>query len=384
MRSYSSVGTEGAGDGGSVIGPLIGLRRPRYEILREVIGDFISGQTVGEDVFFFVNLTSMLRHFFSEYSVAQLTRGELNRHPRLLAAELLNLVGHYRNYVWKHHGRHSTVIMYHSTNRCPLKLAISEDYKASIYSKRIGGAAPEFDLVRGYVAFNIRIARFVAERIPHVHIVDTGVIDPEVWPWALASEGRVTGSALLLSGWRTDLQYASVPVDFASGRSWGVLHASGEHTRLVTREGLIAEALRESKQASEIASKLSPEHFAYMLAIAGDPDLGSSGIPGYGLAKAAKHVAKCVAEGRLPPGSVSLEALLEDGRIPDGHAGTVRRCWELLVHEHHASRIAPDTMSAIDAQMVNLSGLGELEKANVKYFDGVLNLELLHAGERGY
>ena len=33
--------------------------------------------------------------------------------------------------------------------------------------------------------------------------------------------------------------------------------------------------------------------------------------------------------------------------------------------------------------MVNRSGLAELEKANAQYFGGILNLELLFAGE-GY
>jgi hypothetical protein len=38
-------------------------------------------------------------------------------------------------------------------------------------------------------------------------------------------------------------------------------------------------------------------------------------------------------------------------------------------------------MAAIDAQMVNRSGIGELEKANAQYFGGALNLSLLFAGE---
>ena len=369
-------------DGSSVIGPLVGLRRPRYDVLHDVIGDFVSRQPADEDLFIFVDLMSTLRHFFSEYSTAQLTRGELNRHPRQLAAELLNIAGHYRNYVWKHHGRRSTVIMYHSTAKCAEKLAVSSDFKANVYAKRIGGAGPEYDVVRNYVAFNLKVAKEISNRIPHVHVVDTGGVDPEAWPWALAREGRVVGSALLLSSWESDYQYALGPgVDPMSGREWGVLKASGDHSRLVLRDGLVGEVLRKSKTGEEVAAKLAPEHFLYMLALSGDDDLGAPGIPKFGMAKAAKHIAKCVSEGRLPPGSPSLEALLEDGRIPEGQAETVGRCWNLLVHDAYAGRISQEAMSGIDAQMINLSGLVELEKANAQYFGGALSLELLFAGE---
>jgi hypothetical protein len=382
MGYNSNRSTDESDDGSSVIGPLIGARRPRYDVLYDVIGDFVARQPIDEDLFIFVDLMSALRHFFSEYSTAQLTRGELNRHPRQLAAELLNIAGHYRNYVWKHHGRRSTVLMYHSTAKCPAKLAVSPDFKANVYAKRIGGAGPEYDVIRGYVAFNLRIAKQIAERIPHVHVIDTGETDPEAWPWALAREGRVVGSALVLSSWAADYQYALGPgVDPMSGREWGVLRASGEHSRLVLRDGLVGEVLRKSKTGEEIASKLAPEHFLYMLALAGDDDLGAPGIPKFGMAKAAKHIAKCVAEGRLPPGSPSLEALLEDGRIPDGQAEAVERCWRLLVHDSYAPTVSQEAMAAIDAQMVNRSGIGELEKANAQYFGGALNLPLLFAGE---
>lgn len=369
-------------DGSSVIGPLVGLRRPRYDVLHDVIGDFVARQPASEDLFIFVDLMSTLRHFFSEYLTAQLTRGELNRHPRQLAAELLNIAGHYRNYAWKHHGRRSTVILYHSTERCAAKLAVSADFKANVYAKRIGGAGPEYDVVRNYVAFNLKVAKEIANRIPHVHVVDTGQVDPESWPWDLASEGRVVGSALILSSWESDYQYALGPgVDPMSGREWGVLKASGDHSRLVVRDSLIGEVLRKSKTGEETAAKLAPEHFLYMLAMSGNDDLGAPGIPKFGMAKAAKHIAKCVAEGRLPPGSPSLEALLEDGRIPDGQAETVTRCWNLLVHDAYASGLSQEAMSSIDAQMINLSGIGELEKANAQYFNGALSLELLFAGE---
>jgi hypothetical protein len=371
-------------DDESALGPMLGTRRPKYEVLHDVLGPHIASQPGDTDLFFFINIGSVLRQLFSEYSVAKLTRGELNRHPRLLAAELINIAGHYRNYAFKHFGRRSTVVMYHSTERCADKLAVSPDFKANFYAKQLGGAAPEFDVVRAYTQFNLQVAARVTTFIPHIHIVDTKGVDPEAWPWAVAMEGRVTGSAILVSSWDSDLQYTLSPgSDPLSGHQWAVFRASGDHSRIVTGDTLFDELLRKSKTGGEIASQLASGHFPYVLALAGEDDVGIQGIPKYGMARAAKHVAKCATEGKLSADSPNLPALLESGNLSLEQAEIVSTAWSLLVHQDYAASISSSAMSAIDAQMINRSGLAELEKANTQYFNGRLNLELLFAGE-GY
>ena len=368
----------------SAIGPLIGMRRPRYEILHDVLGPYIQSQPTDGDMYFFINIGSVLRQLFSEYTVTKLTRGELNRHPRALAGELVNIAGHYRNYAYKHFGRRSTVVMYYSSERCAEKLADCPDFKANFYAKQLGGAAPEFDVVRAYAQFNLKVAQQVATFIPLVHLVDTGDVDPEPWPWAVASEGRVQGSAVVVSSWDADLQYALSPsCDPMSGREWAVLRASGEHSRLITGNDLFHELLRKSKTGAELAERLAPGHYPYVLALAGEDDLGVAGIAKYGMSRAAKHVAKCAQEGKLAPDAPNLQALLESGGLSAEDSETVGRSWRNLVHADYAARITPSQMSAIDAKMVNRSGMAELEKANAQYFEGALNLELLFAGE-GY
>ena len=373
-------------EGDSALGPMLGLRRPRFETLHEVLAPWLELQPQGGELFVFVNVTSVLRHLFSEFSVAKLSRGELNRHPRLLAAELVNIASHYRHYAQRFYGLSSTVLLYHSTKKCAAKLAVDEGYKASVYAKRMeAGATGEYELLRRYVEFNLGVAKPLFERIPHMHLVDTGEIDPEAWPMALMLEGRVTGPALFLSSYAADLQYAlGSPADAGMGHQSAVLHANGDHSRLTDRAGLVAESLRSSKTGAELAVQLAPEHYLYMLALAGEEDLGVRGVQKTGLAKAAKLIAKAVSAGRLPPDAVSLQALLEDGQIPEGTAPDVERAWRLLVHHDYAATVEPALLSLADAQLVNRSGLGELEKANAQFFDGVLNIEMAFSGETGY
>lgn len=370
-------------DGSSVIGPLIGMRRPRYEILHDVLDPFLQVLPQDEDLFIFVNLTSMLRSFFSEYNAAQLTRSEMNRYPRALASELMNIAGHYRNFAWKHHGIRTIVLLYHSSVPCDDKVAIDPAFKSSLYSKRVTeGAGNEFDAIRRYVNYNIKVAKELAVRIPNVHVVDTGDIDPEAWPWALAAEGRIEGSALVLSAWTSDLQYAVIPHnERILGREWAVLNPSKENTKLYTRDNVILAAIKDSKKKDDIAPMLDPSHILYMLALAGYSDLGVTGLPKVGIVKAAQMIATLVTKGRLPATAPSLTALLEELELPEEHRQIVEKCWKLLTYDDYVHTIPPEKLATLDTQFVNLSGLGEIEKANATFFGGGLNLELLFAGE---
>ena len=367
-------------EGQSALGPLIGVRRPKYEILHDVLGPFIDANPGEEDIFLFINLNSALRQFFSEYATARLTRGELNRNPRMLAAELMNVAGHYRNYVWKYYGRPTTIAFYHSTEKCAAKLAALPSYKETLYSKRMSGegASGELAMLRGYVDFNIKVAKTVAEYTPNVYVVDTGRIDPEAWPWAIMEEGRVTGPAVVMSSWASDLQYA-----LRDGV--GVLRAAGDHSRLVTTEGVIHEALRESKNREELAERLRPNHLLYLLALAGDDGLCVDGIQKTGLAKAAKLIDKRIQQGGLPSDAPSLTTLIEDGGLPEDVHRVVSEAWNALVHRDYVAALGEHELAALDPQMVDRSSLGELERANSTYFQQTpLHLDMLFAGETGY
>ena len=369
-------------EGGSALGPLIGIRRPRYEILHEVLGPFLDRQLRENDLYVFVNLTSTFRHLFSEYSVAQLSRGDLNRHPRMLASELINIAAHYRNYAWKFFGQRTTVLMYYSSERCMQKLKIDPEYKANVYGKQTVSAPGEFEVLRKYMAFNIKVGKEIANFIPHVHLVDTGQVDPESWPMALIREGRVPGPSLFLSSWVTDLQYAAVNGPLGAGFESAVLKASGDSSKLITAPDIFPSLLAKTKSGPDLCSVLSPAHFLYALDMAGDTDLGVNGLQKVGMAKAAKLIVGAVNEGRLPPDHPGLAQLLEDGKLAEENHDTVRRTWNLLVHQAHAEQVTPSQMAAIDAQMINRSGLGELEQANARYFaDAPINLDMAFAGE---
>jgi hypothetical protein len=361
----------------SAIGPLIGLRRPNYEVLDEELGWFLEASP-HEDLILFVNLGSSLRHLFSEYAVAKMTRSEMSRSPRAVAAELANLGGHYRNYAWKRFGQRTSVLFYHSTRRCAAKLAISGEYKAAYYAKRVDAVSGEYEAVRAYVDFNLRIAAAVLAHVPNMHLVDTGELDPEAWPWALMAEGRVPGPVVVMSGWDSDLQYALAP-----GGRRAVLLAKGPHTYTVTADNLVPYVLRAAKTGEDLAASLSPGHFMYIMGLSGDQDLGAPGMRKFGAARAAKLVAGRATRGHLPPDFPSLRALLEDGGLSEDQHATVSAAWNLLCHaDYTAAEATPAVMAAIESGMVNRSGLGALERANKDHFSAYpLNLDMLYAGE---
>ncbi len=373
-------------DGGllSPVGPLVGTRRPRYDVLNEELGRFIASNCPkGSDLTFFINIGHALRQFFSAYTTQRLSEYELRHHPRVLAGELINLAAHYRHYAWSRFGVHTTVALYHSTKRCPQRLAALEGYKSTYYSKRVDPNPPgEYAMVRKYVDQNVEMARLFCRRVPSVYVVDTGELDAEAWPWAMMATDQVRGPAVVVSGWESDAQYALAPdlIPEMAMRPVVVLRASGERTVLVGRETAVDFLLRKSKTADDLAQGLSPSHALYLIAMSGEADLGVDGVPKVGAAKAAKMIQDAVRSGRLPGGSPSLEALQEETGIrSDELAGS----WRCLVHRDYAREFAtPSVMSSIEQQLVDLSGLGELEKVNNEYFaDAPVNLGMLMAGE---
>lgn len=366
-------------DSSSALGPLIGIRRPRYDILDSTLGPFSGRQPKQGDTTIFVNVGSILRQFFSEYSTARLTRSELERNPRTLASELINMAAHYRNYLWKYHGRNTTILMYYSTEYCDFKLGLDPDYKKTFYEKRMPDGSEDYTSLRRYVEFNLRTATAVAKYIPNLHIVNTGKIDPEAWPWIYADMNPLSdGGAVIISTWNSDIQYLLKPGDV----EFAYLRAAGDKTALVTYHDLIADSLRSTKTAEKYSAILKPEHFMYMLALAGDSDLSVAGINKVGLGRAAAIVAKRVEQGFLPANSVNLQSLLEECDLKEDAKEAVSRVWSVLVHDDYAGHVSEDDMLAISEQMVNQSSLGTLEQINSQYFSNVqINVEMIFAGE---
>jgi len=252
------------------------------------------------------------------------------------------------------------------------------DYKAELYARRIDEPPAELASMRAYVDFNLRVLRPLLERTPNAYLVDTGELDPEAWPWALMVEGRCPGPRIILSGWRSDIQYALAP----GGHATAILRANGDHTRVAAGEGALADLLRESKTGADLVGELAPGHLPYLLSLCGDDDLGAPGLQKTGPHRAAQLVIKRSKEGFLPPAAPSLQALLEEAGLTDLQKAQVATCWHLTNHADHVARVAtPALMAQLDTQMVDLSGLGELEASNSRYFGGALNLDMLYAGE---
>jgi hypothetical protein len=359
----------------SAIGSFIGMRRPRYELLDDLLPDIINSSPIGKDIFLFINLNSILKQLYSEYTTAKVSKSELQRNPRMLSAELLNLVGHYRNYIYKYFNRNTSIFLYHSTEYCDDKLLIYPEYKSKFYSKRLSTDAElgEFKLIKGYVDYNIKIAQTVCKKIPNLYLVDTGKIDPEAFPAILNLEGRVDGTNIIMSSWYTDLQYAIKPNTY-------VLKANGDHTKLIGFDNLLDEAYKDVKEKNFIELNFSQDYFPFTLALAGDSDLGSAITPKYGIGKAFKQISKIIANGHID----SIDLFVEECNLSEAQKSIVEINWKLLNHDAYGNEVLikrQDILANIDLQLVNLSCISDIEKVNIDYFNGSLNLDMIFAGE---
>jgi len=368
--------------GGPVLGPIIGFRRPNYGVLDAVLAPFIqsAASTGAGEVCMMINLGSALRQMYSEYVTERATQGELQQWPYYLAAELVNLAGHYRNYVWSRHNMTTTMVMYHSTKRCADKAVECPDYKAAFYSKRMQPNSPELEMMRRYVDANLQAAREVVSFIPNMHIIDTGALDPEAWPWQAIHEGRIPNPAIVMSGWDSDLQYALAE---CAGHPVGVLRASGQNTSLVTRGSVVQKMIGGTKSMEEFLHEFAPEHIMYLIALMGEKDLGVEGVRGMGPGRAAKAILGQIRRGKLTGQAPTLRALLEDSFLKSENEADVRRSWGALIHRDYCRvHATPSRMDAIAAQCVDRFQPGAISEANSKFFGRTpFDVRMATAGE---
>jgi hypothetical protein len=366
----------------SIIGTLLGIRSPKYEILDEVLAPFLSNQPAGKELILFINLDSILRHLFSDYTTAKITKSDLNRHPRLLASGILNLAGHYRHYISKYFNRSTTIVFYYSTLLCKSKLEISSTYKQNFYNKRVHNIKEDYTVLNKYVQFNTNIAKKIAEYIPNLYLVDTYSVDPEVLPQIFFNDKKIFDTTIVISTYLTDYQYIlnSENNDFNT-QNWAILYPSGDHTKLIENHTLLYYTLGKSKNKEELINQLTPEHFLYMLPIFGDDNLSVDGFYKYGPVKAFKHILQRYQSGFLPGDYANLRALLEEGKFSDSQKEIIERNWKLLIHSDYSNKIPDSNLQLIDSQLINKSGLSEIEKANSVYFENMLNLNFLYDGE---
>jgi hypothetical protein len=176
----------------------------------------------------------------------------------------------------------------------------------------------------------------------------------------------------------------NAPGRHSAGLSRALLRAKGEHTALLDTGNALRHALRDSKTGAGLASSLDSRHIPYVLALAGDADLGVRGLAKVGMARAAKMVADRVAKGRLPPDATGLQALLEDGDLGAAEQRlAASTAWALLGHaDYCAAEATPAALSAIESTMLDRSGLGQLEDINKRLFhETPINLAMALAGE---
>jgi hypothetical protein len=363
-----------------VVSILLGGKRPKYTVLEETLGRYLLNCCVGEEkeVTMFFNLNSLFKLLFNDYAIERLTRGEIKRNPFALAFELLQLCAHYRNYIWKYNIK-TSIVFFYSDEKCIEKTNTYVSYKEKLYNKQLNPLIAEFELIRNYVKSNILLASRIALRIPNTYFVNTGSIDPEVWPYAFIKEGKVNCTSFIVSLFTSDYQYLTLDTTYPCC----ILQPNAQHTKLITKSNFYSIILKDIKSLKDKAHLLNINLIPYLIALIGSEDFSISGIPKMRIGRAMTKLLGYEERGLIGEGTPSKEILLS--LVEDNYKNIIEINWNTLNYESYYKKITDTEMFKVENQIEDINEPGIIPEVNSKYFcDTPIDTKMIFAGEGQY
>ena len=173
-------------------------------------------------------------------------------------ANLLNLVGHYKNWAVKEHMQPIIFLVY--TTARVFKNAMRIQNYRDYYRQITDNMNPNFYHVNAAIVGSYSILQVMTKYIPGVYAIDTNYLEPSIVPYYLSTKFQVDYN-LLVSRDEYDLQYVAFP-------NWAVISPKGDNSRFIIKSNLWAHV--EKREELTQAAQLHPEVFLWAKTILGD------------------------------------------------------------------------------------------------------------------
>jgi hypothetical protein len=259
--------------------------RPAYSVLRERMGDAMTDVRYSQNVNLIIDVKQLFRKAFRKgCGYDDVGTFDSAMAVEAISSEMLNVAGHYRNFLFKEYGKYTTIYFLYSTGKCEAIQRVIPSYKESFYKKYIDGI--DGDSIRPNIVSRVaKAVRLVAAKVPHCYFIDTTEFDEHAVARWICAKSLPSDACVILSNDEAFLCQVRGKVM--------VLSAKGPDSELIREGGAMARFLgRENKNISD-AMLLT------LISLSGDERCSVKGIPGIGPATAAKIVGGLIASGRL-------------------------------------------------------------------------------------
>ena len=251
--------------------------KPKYEHLDEILEDQLQDIRFSNQVNIIVDLKEILRKFFRPDIDAEIIpRRQLLEE---ISADIINTIGHYRNYFYKK-GKYTTFYILYSKEKCEEILKKIPEYKKEYYEKYFN----ENDKKAAIIKDVVRVIEKISVQIPHVYFADTSKYDEFVYAKYLKSIIKENELTIILSN--DDLFYQLL------SKNIFLINLKGIKSELITKENCISKI---TKKEFSFSSDLLP----LVLSISGIKKYSISSVPNVALIKACNIVQKLLNDGKI-------------------------------------------------------------------------------------
>lgn len=251
----------------------------KYEHLTALLEDKLIDIRFGNDVNVIVDLKEVIRKFFRPNVLPEGSKGR--NVIEEIASDIINIVGHYRNFLYKR-GKYSSFFFLYSKGECELLKAKHSDYKKEYYAKYFNSAEDAEKV--GVTRKAVEIVEKVVNRIPNCLFVDTTKFDEFTVAKFLVQQTKPSDMNIILSNDEMMAQLVS--------RNTFMLNMKGIKTKLLDTANAVS-------VLTDKETKLSVNMLPLLLSIAGAEKYSLDNVHTYGLIKAVKLVESAVAGGKL-------------------------------------------------------------------------------------
>lgn len=252
--------------------------KPKYEKLDELLDSYLNDIRFSNSVNIIVDLKEVFRKFFRpDITLENYTWKALIEE---ISSDIINIVGHYRNYFYKK-GKYSNFYFLYSKTKSAKLLEENPDYKKEYYEKYFN----ENDDKTKIMSKVALVVEKVLNAIPHCIFLDTSKFDELVYLKYILSSVRENEMTILLTN--DDLLFQCL-----SKNVFG-LNIKGIKSQLLTTKNCIE--ILTKKEEYNFSSNMIP----LLLSISGSKKNSLDSIPSFGLLKASNIIKKLLEEDKL-------------------------------------------------------------------------------------
>lgn len=269
--------------------------KPRYELLDELLEDFITNISFTNSVNIIVDVKQIYRKIFrSSYVLDNNSNSYLAMEAQRITSDILGIIGHYRNYFYKKH-KYTNFYFLNSSKECELLKALNPEYKKDFYQKYFYSEEKEHKDKLILIQKCTKALELFVNMFPHCKFIATDDFDEFLYTKNIVKESNRNELNVILSNDEKMFQLLDTNVV--------CLTISGLDTKAVTTKNLY--------KYFDVDTTLDYGLFSHVLAIAGNNRYSIKGVPGFKFKKSIKMIETLIETNQIQNTKYEIFALTE-------------------------------------------------------------------------